>query len=428
MTTYETFAEALKDALARCQDADYQPPELLCTVLGCRVEEGKTAARTAILQGIAQLKPPEQTPKSAYASLIYDLLSCRFQLRFTQEEAAYQLNVSRRTINRLQHNAADALAAVIWERSRRDEENSTNRTPQPAAQPAQELDWNAQLQRELNSLEARAPSATAAVGEVIDNVLEIAAPMLCKQAVTVKVMAIQPSLIVTVHPVLLHQVLLSALIHLAQYVAEGEIALYARLEDGNARISLTAVVDKDGLDEAMLAADLPASPKIRVQTLLDGTRAFVWIAAPAADRVTVLVVDDNDDMARFYQDCTIGTRYHIVHIAQGGQLPAAVRSLNPDVVVLDIMLPDIDGWRLLMRLHEDPETRRIPVVICTVIREEGLARALGAAGYIAKPVRPTEFIQVLDQICPQAAEEDSIPPASSAAAASTTSLPWQPRS
>ena len=147
-----------------------------------------------------------------------------------------------------------------------------------------------------------------------------------------------------------------------------------RLEDGNAKIALTGDVAKDGLSQASLAEDLPTSHKINVETVLEGARAFVWIAAPAVGKVTVLVVDDNEDMARFYRDCTIGTRYRIAHIAQGEHLPAAMDSLLPDVIVLDIMLPDIDGWRLLMRLHENPATRHIPVIICTVIHEEELAR------------------------------------------------------
>jgi CheY-like chemotaxis protein len=423
MITNEAFERDFREALSKFHDPDYRPPEALCTVLGCQPQDGRAAVRSAILQGIERLKPPVETPKSAYASLIYDLLWSRFQLRLTQEEAAYQLNVSRRTINRLQHSAAEALCAVLWERSQGGG-SPAGVAPQEDHSPVQAPDWNAQLQRELNSLEAKAPSATADVGEVIDNVLEIASPMLRKQAVEVKTMSIQPNLIVTVHPVLLHQILLSTLLHLAEHIADGEIALYARLEDGNAKITLTGRVAKEGLSEAHLVQDLPAATKIGVETFLDDAHAFVWITAPAGGKVTVLVVDDNEDMARFYRDCTIGTRYHIAHIAQGENLAATVASLLPDVIVLDIMLPDIDGWRLLMRLHENPGTRHIPVIICTVIREEDLARSLGAACYLAKPVLPAQFIQALDRTCPPAAEDSSIPPASSAeAGAATARLP-----
>jgi CheY-like chemotaxis protein len=55
-----------------------------------------------------------------------------------------------------------------------------------------------------------------------------------------------------------------------------------------------------------------------------------------------------------------------------------------------------------MRLHEDPETCTIPVVVCSVVREEALALSLGAARHLSKPVQPCEFIQALDQVLVQA--------------------------
>jgi len=66
------------------------------------------------------------------------------------------------------------------------------------------------------------------------------------------------------------------------------------------------------------------------------------------------------------------------------------------------MLPDVDGWELLTHLHQHPATRHIPVLVCTVVHAEELARALGAAAYLAKPVRRAEFIEALRQLRPQA--------------------------
>ncbi len=68
------------------------------------------------------------------------------------------------------------------------------------------------------------------------------------------------------------------------------------------------------------------------------------------------------------------------------------------MIVLDIMLPDIDGWELLTNLHEYPGTRAIPVIICSVVKQEELAEALGAALYVAKPVMRKQFIEALDTV------------------------------
>jgi CheY-like chemotaxis protein len=111
----------------------------------------------------------------------------------------------------------------------------------------------------------------------------------------------------------------------------------------------------------------------------------------------VLVVDDNVDLVHFYRRYAAGTRYHIVHLSQGTGVLEAVESVTPDIIVLDVMLPDVDGWDLLVQLHEHPATRPIPVVVCSVVREEELALSLGASVYLPKPVRRREFIGALDQ-------------------------------
>jgi CheY-like chemotaxis protein len=65
------------------------------------------------------------------------------------------------------------------------------------------------------------------------------------------------------------------------------------------------------------------------------------------------------------------------------------------------MLPDVDGWELLTNLHEHHDTRSIPVIICSVVKRQELAAALGASLYLPKPVRRREFIQALDQVLSQ---------------------------
>jgi CheY-like chemotaxis protein len=75
----------------------------------------------------------------------------------------------------------------------------------------------------------------------------------------------------------------------------------------------------------------------------------------------------------------------------------AVETVTPDVIVLDVILPDADGWELLMHLHEHPIARSIPIIICSVVREKELALALGAKAYLPKPVRRRQFISALQQ-------------------------------
>jgi len=405
MPIYQEFEQELYTVLCHLHDSTYQPCEALCAVVGCDPAAGMPAVQTTILEALKSLEPPANTPPAAPARQVYDLLHYRFVQQFTQEETAYRLNVSRRTVNRLQHRATRALAGALWRRSQVAGQTVTD-LPQiddelpleESLVDAQDVDWQVQMQRELDSLQAKAPNAWCDIQEVIDSVLDFIKPMAPKLGICLTVRSVQPGLVAAIHPVLLHQVMISTLRRFAPCVTDGQISVYARLEDGNARITLTgSTAADDVLDEQAFTSGIPMSKGISIETCLDGGQAFVWISIPSVGKVTVLVVDDNDDMARFYRDCTLGTRYHITHIAQGSGLFEAVETIDPDVIVLDVMLPDIDGWRLLMRLHEDPATRLIPVIICSVVQEKDLALSLGAAGYLPKPMKPREFVTALDE-------------------------------
>jgi CheY-like chemotaxis protein len=410
MVSYREFEKEFQEALCHLYDPDYQPHEALCAATGCDVADGMPAVRTTILRAIESLEPPPNTPPTALTRRIHDLLYNRFVLKLTQEETAYRLNVSRRTVNRLQHTAVHALAGALWSH-RQTLERVANGLPRsddelPTEKPTADIpisDWHSQVQRELDSLQAKAPDAWCDVAGAINSVLGFVSPLASELGIRLEVRSVQPGLVAAIHPVLLHQVLISTLRRFAPYVSDGQVVVYARLEDGNAKITLTgATTIRDGFSERDFVRGIPISKDVSIKVCVEGTQAFVWISVPSMGKVTVLVVDDNEDMARFFRDCTIGTRYHIVHIMQGGALFETVEATAADIVVLDVMLPDIDGWRLLMRLHEDPATRSIPVIICSVVQEEDLALSLGAARYLPKPVRPREFIQALDQVLPQA--------------------------
>jgi CheY-like chemotaxis protein len=135
----------------------------------------------------------------------------------------------------------------------------------------------------------------------------------------------------------------------------------------------------------------------RVWRVTEG-KAVCELRLPAMRRATVLLVEDNQDLYYVYRRYTQGTPYRIQHVPNASQLIEAIRSTRPDAIVLDIMLPDGDGWQILTHLHQSPETRDIPVIVCSVVRAQELARALGAAAYLAKPVQRDEFIAALDRV------------------------------
>jgi signal transduction histidine kinase/CheY-like chemotaxis protein len=110
---------------------------------------------------------------------------------------------------------------------------------------------------------------------------------------------------------------------------------------------------------------------------------------------TVVVVEDDRrsfDLLRVYLEAA-GAR--VVSARDGEEGLDTVRSLNPAGVVLDILLPGIDGWEVLARLKADPGTAAIPVIVVSMLDERGRGFALGAAEYLVKPVGKDQLMAAL---------------------------------
>jgi CheY-like chemotaxis protein len=72
--------------------------------------------------------------------------------------------------------------------------------------------------------------------------------------------------------------------------------------------------------------------------------------------------------------------------------------VRPDVVLLDIRLPGIDGWSVLQALKSDKETRDIPVIVVSIVDEQARGAALGAAAYLVKPVGRDDLLAALQTV------------------------------
>ncbi|HTQ91250.1 MAG TPA: response regulator [Streptosporangiaceae bacterium] len=117
-------------------------------------------------------------------------------------------------------------------------------------------------------------------------------------------------------------------------------------------------------------------------------------ASPGPGPTVVVVEDDRRsfDLLRVYLEAA-GAR--VVSARDGEEGLDTVRSLNPAGVVLDILLPGIDGWEVLARLKADPGTAAIPVIVVSMVDERGRGFALGAAEYLVKPVSKDQLMAAL---------------------------------
>ena len=149
-----------------------------------------------------------------------------------------------------------------------------------------------------------------------------------------------------------------------------------------------------------------SSSALRGYLSQDADTFSVTLTLPALGRLPVLVIDDNADTVQLLERYVSGTRYVLI----GAQDPEAALELAarfaPQMIVLDVMMPQVDGWRLLGRLRQEPLTAGLPVIVCTILAQEELALHLGASGFIRKPVTRQAFLEALDHQLAPATESD----------------------
>jgi CheY-like chemotaxis protein len=112
----------------------------------------------------------------------------------------------------------------------------------------------------------------------------------------------------------------------------------------------------------------------------------------------VVVIDDDRPSVELLSAYLKGLATRITKARDGPSGLAAIRRVRPDVVLLDIRLPGMDGWGVLQALQADPETAGIPVVIVSILDERGKGAEHGAAGYLVKPVGRESLLSTLARI------------------------------
>jgi CheY-like chemotaxis protein len=115
------------------------------------------------------------------------------------------------------------------------------------------------------------------------------------------------------------------------------------------------------------------------------------------DRPLILVVEDNESDAELVGHIVERGGFRAEIARTGGEALDKARTLQPVAILLDIVLPELDGWEVLARLKREATTSGIPVVVVSVVDNPDLGAALGALDYLVKPIRPNELLDRLSR-------------------------------
>lgn len=116
------------------------------------------------------------------------------------------------------------------------------------------------------------------------------------------------------------------------------------------------------------------------------------------DQKKILIIDDQEPAIRLFTRYLSRTNVKIIGVSKPGKVLLKVKEVKPDLIILDIMMPKMDGWEVLQSLKLDEETKKIPVIICSAWGEPELAKSLGAIEFLRKPVTQRDLLATIHAI------------------------------
>lgn len=400
------------DILEETLDSLYDPVALqnnpLIEILNLETAPHPASAlRHALIDAIEALRPNDNTPLQTNAWRFYNLLSQRYVEQLSQKTVARNLALSPRQLRRIRPGALQELTGYLCEnhKVRFDVQLLAEGTPEHDSEETESLQ-----SQEIRRISRNYPQTRLEMTPLLREVLTTVRPLLeeagvmieCDLSEQVPPLAAQSS--TTKH------LFLSLLSTLASGMSTGVLQIEVTLDTpcglvqikpgGISRPAALAMSEQFDQNKGLLR-HLAAATSGSLETKFDdaGCLETITVRLPLVDQATVLIVDDNVDSLKLLDRFLSGTRYRAICLSDESETVSVAEANHPDIIVLDLLLPDTDGWQLLERLRENPRTCDIPVLICTILPQKQLALTLGAAGFVRKPITRGRFLAALDEHC-----------------------------
>lgn len=400
MVTRLNFRDDVREALGNLHDPDRLYRSLLVNLFGLASSPDRYLALQSVLtESISALQPRRGVPANSRAWRIYELLLSRYVQELDVPTVANQLGVSPRHLRREQNAALDALCEHLWVRFHLQEdvvpEHEADGPADDVAHTFDELAW-------IKSTPLERPTVFE---DELHSVLDLVRPLAVKHRTRLEIRAARPLPHVAVHPVALTQILLNLLSVTIHQAADTSLTVSTEARGWQIHVEIECAtsgcvqIERSQHDEASLEVAQGLVDLCGGHLTLDlkPPHPVIRLALPTVQALPVLAIDDNADTLRLLQHYTTGTRYQLTGVRDPEAALASAGRIGARIILLDVMMPQLDGWQLLGRLRQDPATRNARIVVCTILPQEELALILGASAFLRKPVTQLALLRALDE-------------------------------
>ena len=398
LTESEEQLAQLRRAIAHLDDPAFLESHPLTEQIGFiaqapQMSRGQLLRRTLRL-AIEALDPGTESPPNSPDNRPYEVLQRYAIAKQSMTSIASKLDISERHAYRALHQALEALTQILQGLAA-DPSSSVN------ALEDKTLTRAARVREEIERL-AQGSNQDVDICELVSAAVENARHLAEGSNLQISLHLEELCLNVVVNRVMLRQAILNLLSYMVRAEAGNTISVQVqRLH----KLALVRFRHQPGpLD------DLPqsGSPYAIALQLLDslGIQCVsrqgeddvteTLLTVPLASEHTVLIVDDNEGTIALFTRYLRRRSYRVVGVTSGARVLEAVNEAHPDVIILDVMMPDRDGWEILEEIRASEAGARTRIIVCSVINDPQLASALGADGFMHKPVSQASLLQALE--------------------------------
>jgi CheY-like chemotaxis protein len=387
----QEFEQQLQNCLLHFYDYAYLQESTLVDYL---IPEETTAKRIQTFRdrietAIEKMRPPDTMPSQSKSSRLYNVLTLRYIEQDEIDDIIDQLAISRRQYYRELSRAITSLANIL-------QEGSLEIVDSP--------DDVFTVQSEIASLRQHSlRNVSVNLHNLLDGVINANSILASNHNVAIHYHSYADDVTVGIDRALVRQlllVLLSSLIGLV--VEEGTLEIEVSVTEDAITILFhieckhhhkQVVIDSLSQQETLSTLLTAVASHLSV---LEDNSDVIQLSIPLR-RVSILLIDDNPDVISLFRRLIDSLTYRLIVANDGQGILSIINKEQVDIIILDIMLPEIDGFELLQIFKSNQGTKDIPVVICSVLESEELAMSLGADAVLAKPPTKAELHNTLNQ-------------------------------
>ncbi|HCS38319.1 MAG TPA: hypothetical protein DIW44_01885 [Anaerolineaceae bacterium] len=395
------FQNAVKDILNHLSDPAYLENHNLLNLFYSGEDAPITvrmhALRETIQKSINFLQPPDGTPSIATEWRCYKILTFRYFLLKEWHIIEEELGLSQRQVQRDLKKGLDALVSILWDHHT----SQTKKSDQPETESIKEIETYDQelIKEELKNWEISYDLIN--LSQILEQALQ-----LCKSLMNTEfheqivLKDVDTSLNVMVDQVLTKQ----GLYKIFSMIGESNGNLKAqvktrKLNDFFYELAFIFITPNSRTSEHWSIAQLFFTIQgLRHHFTQNDDMTEISVILPVKKQISCLVIDDVESVRRLIERM-LGS-YGIQVFGADNYIIALnlIQLVKPDFILLDILMPKMDGWQMIKNLKSNPQTMEIPVIICSVLFEPELSQAVKAAAYIRKPINRLELIKTLQDL------------------------------